>query len=323
MRFPHRVARPLQVHVRRTDRHGHRLRADAPISARRRAMAGPYPAIGFAGRAAHRRHRAAVAARPSRRGGSRSRSCPSTAPARSPRSSSSSARRCSASHGSASSRGSSGARRPTRDRMRVVIATALLWFVPVMLGPPLLSSDIYSYAAEGDMVTKGHDPTTEGMFKLQFGEYISHVDPVWRVPLRRQPVRPGADGHRGRRGGRHRPHVGADDLAAAAHRRSARCCCRCGPSPTSPAATAFRHRWPSRSASPTRSPCCISSAAVTTTPSSWRCCVPASRSRDAGWFWLGVVFIALATAVKLPAAAGTRLSRLVPAGRRRRGRRTG
>ena len=46
-----------------------------------------------------------------------------------------------------------------------------------MLGPPLLSSDIYSYAAEGDMVTKGHDPTSEGMFKLQFGEYISHVDP--------------------------------------------------------------------------------------------------------------------------------------------------
>ena len=74
--------------------------------------------------------------------------------------------------------------------MRIVIATALLWFVPVMLGPPLLSSDLYSYAAEGDMITKGHDPTTEGMFKLQFGEYISHVDPVWRVPYGGNPYGP-------------------------------------------------------------------------------------------------------------------------------------
>ena len=70
---------------------------------------------------------------------------------------------------------------PGRDRMRVVVATAFLWFVPVMLGPPLLSSDIYSYAAEGDMVTKGHDPTSQGMYMLQFGEYISHTDKVWRT----------------------------------------------------------------------------------------------------------------------------------------------
>jgi hypothetical protein len=79
---------------------------------------------------------------------------------------------------------------PERARMRTVIATALLWFLPVMLGPPLLSSDIYSYAAEGDMITKGHDPTTEGMFKLQYGEYISHVDPVWRIPYGGNPYGP-------------------------------------------------------------------------------------------------------------------------------------
>ena len=74
--------------------------------------------------------------------------------------------------------------------MRVVIATALLWFVPVILGPPLLSSDIYSYAAEGDMVTKGHDPTSQGMYKLRFGEYISHTDPVWRSPTGGNPYGP-------------------------------------------------------------------------------------------------------------------------------------
>jgi hypothetical protein len=163
--------------------------ADVPVSARRRTMAGPYPAIGFAGalliaatapqwRLDHKTWRLTLPFLPF--DGTR----PFTAIAfvagaaalgiawlgliaRVQRSES-----------------------PQRDRMRVVIATAVLWFVPVMLGPPLLSSDIYSYAAEGDMVTKGHDPTTEGMFKLQFGEYISHVDPVWRVPYGGNPYGP-------------------------------------------------------------------------------------------------------------------------------------
>ncbi|HEY2812009.1 MAG TPA: polyprenol phosphomannose-dependent alpha 1,6 mannosyltransferase MptB [Acidimicrobiales bacterium] len=78
----------------------------------------------------------------------------------------------------------------SRERMRAVIATALLWFAPVMLGPPLLSSDIYSYAAEGEMVTQGHDPTSEGMFKLHYGDFVAHVDPVWRVPYGGNPYGP-------------------------------------------------------------------------------------------------------------------------------------
>ena len=65
------------------------------------------------------------------------------------------------------------------------LLTAALWFTPVLLGPPLLSSDIYSYAAEGAMVTKGLDPTSDdaGMYKLQLTEdtvYVHHVDKVWR-----------------------------------------------------------------------------------------------------------------------------------------------
>ena len=40
-----------------------------------------------------------------------------------------------------------------RERTRAVVATAALWFAPLLLGPPLLSSDVYSYAAEGAMVT--------------------------------------------------------------------------------------------------------------------------------------------------------------------------
>jgi hypothetical protein len=71
---------------------------------------------------------------------------------------------------------------PDRARTRAIIVTAALWFVPVLLGPPLLSSDVYSYAAQGEMVTKGLDPTSQGMSRLQFGEYVLRVDPIWRTP---------------------------------------------------------------------------------------------------------------------------------------------
>lgn len=67
-----------------------------------------------------------------------------------------------------------------RDRMRAVLAAALLWFAPMLLGPPLLSSDIYSYAAEGEMATRGIDPTSDAIAKLHFGDYIAKTDPVWR-----------------------------------------------------------------------------------------------------------------------------------------------
>jgi hypothetical protein len=69
---------------------------------------------------------------------------------------------------------------PERDRMRAVLLTAMLWFVPVLLGPPLLSSDIYSYAAEGEMASRGIDPTSSGLSALHFGDYIARTDPLWR-----------------------------------------------------------------------------------------------------------------------------------------------
>lgn len=70
--------------------------------------------------------------------------------------------------------------RPERDRMRAVLLTAMLWFAPLLLGPPLLSSDIYSYAAEGEMASRGIDPTSSGLAALRYGDYIARTDPVWR-----------------------------------------------------------------------------------------------------------------------------------------------
>jgi hypothetical protein len=94
---------------------------------------------------------------------------------------------------------------PERARMRAVLVCAVLWFAPLLLGPPLLSSDIYSYAAEGAMVTQGLDPTSDGMFKLHYGDYVSRTDPVWRIPYGGNPYGPvqmgtaaaivGASGH--------------------------------------------------------------------------------------------------------------------------------
>jgi hypothetical protein len=82
------------------------------------------------------------------------------------------------------------ARLTERERTWAVLLTAALWFTPVLLGPPLLSSDIYSYAAEGAMVTQGLDPTkaggvgTEGGMSLLQATpdtgYVHHVDSVWR-----------------------------------------------------------------------------------------------------------------------------------------------
>src|SRR5436190_14122288 len=73
---------------------------------------------------------------------------------------------------------------PARDRLRAVVGVAALWFAPLLLGPPLLSSDIYSYAAEGAMVTQHLDHTAQEMNQLYHRdltrEYIERTDPVWR-----------------------------------------------------------------------------------------------------------------------------------------------
>lgn len=72
-----------------------------------------------------------------------------------------------------------------RVRVRAVVGTCALWFVPILLGPPLLSSDVYSYGAEGEMLTKGLDPTKDDMFRLVSGDFVAMTDPVWRTPVER------------------------------------------------------------------------------------------------------------------------------------------
>lgn len=68
-----------------------------------------------------------------------------------------------------------------RRRLAMVLAVAALWAVPAMLGPPLLSNDVYSYVAQGELASRGFDPTAHGPIYLGRGDIMKAADPVWRT----------------------------------------------------------------------------------------------------------------------------------------------
>lgn len=67
-----------------------------------------------------------------------------------------------------------------RRAVIVVGAVIALWAVPVSLGPPLLSNDVYSYVAQGEMASRGIDPSSVGPVELGRNDFTSGADPVWR-----------------------------------------------------------------------------------------------------------------------------------------------
>jgi alpha-1,6-mannosyltransferase len=68
-----------------------------------------------------------------------------------------------------------------RRRMGMVAAVIALWTLPFLVGPPLLSNDVYSYVAQGEMASQGIDPTSTGPIALGRGDWLRQVDPVWRA----------------------------------------------------------------------------------------------------------------------------------------------
>jgi hypothetical protein len=69
------------------------------------------------------------------------------------------------------------------DPRRAIIVTGaiiVLWAIPVSLGPPLLSNDVYSYVAQGEMASRGLDPSSVGPVELGRNDFTSGADPVWR-----------------------------------------------------------------------------------------------------------------------------------------------
>jgi hypothetical protein len=70
-----------------------------------------------------------------------------------------------------------------RNRTLWVVAAAALWSIPLLLGPIQLSTDAYSYSAQGALADMGLDPTSVGPNALpnhSTNEFWRAADPVWR-----------------------------------------------------------------------------------------------------------------------------------------------
>lgn len=70
-----------------------------------------------------------------------------------------------------------------RVAVRSLWAIAGLWTLPLLLGPPLFSHDLYSYLAQGTLVHLGLDPyhqTPAALAVLGRSHVLSAVSPFWR-----------------------------------------------------------------------------------------------------------------------------------------------
>jgi hypothetical protein len=70
-------------------------------------------------------------------------------------------------------------RRQPSTPLGAVAAIAAVWALPILFTPPLFSRDVYSYAAQGEMVARGINPYVHGPSALGSGRFASLVDPLW------------------------------------------------------------------------------------------------------------------------------------------------
>ncbi|HWG93924.1 MAG TPA: polyprenol phosphomannose-dependent alpha 1,6 mannosyltransferase MptB [Mycobacteriales bacterium] len=62
---------------------------------------------------------------------------------------------------------------------RALVRATALWSVPLLLGPPLFSRDVYAYGAQALIAARGFDPYVLGPIEGG-GAFSAHVDVVWR-----------------------------------------------------------------------------------------------------------------------------------------------
>jgi alpha-1,6-mannosyltransferase len=70
---------------------------------------------------------------------------------------------------------------PSARRLTTVGVVVAIWCVPFLVSPPLLSNDVYSYVAQGEMMSQGVDPTAVGPVTIGRSDWLRQVDPVWRT----------------------------------------------------------------------------------------------------------------------------------------------
>jgi alpha-1,6-mannosyltransferase len=71
-------------------------------------------------------------------------------------------------------------RRKPATTARPVVAIMVAWAIPVLVMPPLFSKDVYSYAAQGEMVSRGLNPYVHGPTVLGPNPFLRLVDPIWQ-----------------------------------------------------------------------------------------------------------------------------------------------
>ena len=54
-----------------------------------------------------------------------------------------------------------------------------LWMIPMLVVAPMFSRDVFSYAAQGEMVSHHINPYVYGPYTLGSGPYVNPVDPLW------------------------------------------------------------------------------------------------------------------------------------------------
>lgn len=62
--------------------------------------------------------------------------------------------------------------------LRTIVTAALVWVIPLLVTLPLFSRDLFSYVAQGRLMTQGIDPYTSGVATLP-GWFALGVDPMW------------------------------------------------------------------------------------------------------------------------------------------------
>jgi hypothetical protein len=65
-------------------------------------------------------------------------------------------------------------------QLRHLLLVLVAWAAPILLAPPLFSRDVYSYAAQGQVVSRGLNPYLHGPSALGPGPFLTQVDPLWR-----------------------------------------------------------------------------------------------------------------------------------------------
>jgi alpha-1,6-mannosyltransferase len=79
--------------------------------------------------------------------------------------------------------------------IRKIVCVVALWAVPLLLAPPLFSRDVYSYAGQGEMVSRHIDPYVYGPSVLGYTSFSTMPDTVWiNTPSPYGPTFLGLDG---------------------------------------------------------------------------------------------------------------------------------